>query len=1098
MPSVNVNTYREITPLIYAWTTPDIPKYEGWEKIGYTEQETADTRIAQQASQLSVKKDKVWSRRALFTSEAGGRFTDTDFHAYLKHQGVERELDPKRTEWHDFGPAPKKSLDYFNDFAGQDFSDFSSVDKKDDYVLRPEQRAAVEQAVATFSAGKEEVLWNAKPRFGKTLTAYDLMRTLEVKKVLIVTNRPAIANSWFDDFTRFIGHQTAFRFVSDSPSLSNRSPMTRQQWRDFSLNHLDEDLRLVEFLSLQDLKGSAYFGGHYDKLEHVARLEWDLLVIDEAHEGVDTTKTDVALDQIQTTSTLHLSGTPFKALATGKFDESQIFNWTYEEEQSAKLQWEDTGQENPYAALPNLNLFTYQLSRMVADRLAEGVAIDEDDTNIDYTFDLNEFFATKNSGFFEYEDEVIKFLNCLTSNEKYPFSTPELRDEIRHSFWMLNRVASAKALAKLLGKHDVFKDYTVILAAGDGKTNESTDAVATGKSLDKVRSAIAEAEENDGKTITLSVGQLTTGVTVPEWTAVMMLSNMSSPAQYMQAAFRAQNPCTFERSGSTFQKKNAYIFDFAPERTLTIFDSFANNLRPNPSGDQGIRQDNILTLLNFFPILGEDAEGKMIELDASQVLTFPQVFKAREVVRRGFLSNLLFANVAGIFRYSEHVKEILEKLPTANQRKVKAGEPIEIPEPPPVTDQDGNVQVDKETVIKPKVTELGKPVWRVEDIPTPEPGGTTEEAARDIARAVTEQTRSKRQELKEEYGLTAKQVERDEKRTEQAVKDQVERAYTEHNISRKHLDDVLKNAATEAEAEAVAAKKADQEEAFKTNILSIVEETMDQLVPEVVTREETKKEQKRANKAMDDARSHLRGFARTIPMFLMAYGDRGTCLANFDDYTPDDVFEEITGITETEFRLLRDGQEVTEEDGTVTKIPGMFDAAVFDQSVQEFLDKKELLANYFDEAQTENIFAYIPQQKTSLVFTPQPVVKMMVDILEAENPDIFNQPEKTFADLFSTAGLFLMELVRRLDAGLAAEFPDQDERLRHILGSQLFEMSHNQILHRITIEAVSGGVQERKTWIEESGHFRVGDLAGMSAEELQKMADEMLTEGRAE
>jgi type II restriction enzyme len=270
------------------------------------------------------------------------------------------------------------------------------------------------------------------------------------------------------------------------------------------------------------------------------------------------------------------------------------------------------------------------------------------------------------------------------------------------------------------------------------------------------------------------------------------------------------------------------------------------------------------------------------------------------------------------------------------------------------------------------------------------------------------------------------------------------------------------------------------------------------IVPEVVTREETKKEQKRANQAMDDARSHLRGFARTIPMFLMAYGERGIRLSNFHDYTPDDVFEEITGITEAEFRLLRDGQEITEENGTVTEIPGLFDEAVFDQSVQEFLDKKEALADYFDDAQTETIFAYIPQQKTSLVFTPQPVVKMMVDSLGAENPGIFTDPTKTFADLFSTAGLFLMELVRRLDTGLAGVFPDQDVRLRHILTSQVFEMSHNEILHRITIEAVSGGVPQRKAWIEESGHFRVGDLARMTAEERQNMVDRMLTEGNGQ
>jgi type II restriction enzyme len=920
------------------------------------------------------------------------------------------------------------------------------------------------------------------------------MRELDVRKTLIVTNRPAIANSWFDDFVRFIGHQTTFKFVSESPSLAERSPMSREQWRHHSLDHQDQDPRIVEFVSLQDLKGSQYFGGSYPKLKHIADFEWDLLVIDEAHEGVDTTKTDVAFNQIRRTRTLHLSGTPFKALASGRFADGEIFNWTYEDEQTARQEWADDGEDSPYAALPQLNLLTYQLSRMVTDRLAEGAAIDEDEANIDYTFDLNEFFSTKGNGYFEYEAEVIKFLDCLAANEKYPFSTPELRDEVRHSFWLLNRVASAKALERLLKRHEVFKDYTVVLAAGDGRSDES-DPAAIGKSLDNVRKAIAEAEATGGKTITLSVGQLTMGITVPEWTAVIMLSNLSSPAQYMQAAFRAQNPCTFERGGTVFQKQNAYIFDFAPERTLTIFDAFANNLHPNPSGDSDVRQENIRRLLNFFPVLGEDAEGRMIELDASQVLTFPQVFKAREVVRRGFLSNLLFANVGGIFRYSEHVKEILEKLPTAKEGRVTTGQTIDIPQPPPDTDRDGKVKVDAETVINPKVAELGKPVWRTEDIPTIEPDAPAGAMATKIAKAVTEQTREKRGELKEAYELTAAQVERDEKRTEQAVKAKVERAYAEHTIAQKHLDDELNEAATEAEAQAVEAKRVEQAQAFQEDILAIVGAAIEEIVPEVVTREETKKEQKRADQTMDDCRSHLRGFARTIPMFLMAYGDRDIRLSNFDDYTPDDVFEEITGITEDEFRLLRDGQDVVEEDRSVTKIPGLFDEAVFDQAVQEFLDKKEALADYFDDAQTENIFAYIPQQKTSLVFTPQSVVKTMVDALEAENPGIFTDPDRTFADLFSTAGLFLMELVRRLDTGLAAVIPDQDDRLKHILTSQVFEMSHDAILHEITVEAVSGGVPERKAWIKDSGHFKVGNLAKITPEERQKMVDDMLTEG---
>jgi type II restriction enzyme len=1099
--SPNISTFHEVVPYIYSWKTPDIPKYEGWEKIGYTEQDSADKRISQQASQLNITKIKVWAYRAAFITEDGGTFRDSDFHTFLKQQGIEREFDPNatphRTEWHKFAGAPKSSRQYFLEFASKTFSTPPGP-AREDYTLRPEQRAAVEQAVAAFGDGGREVLWNAKPRFGKTLTTYHLMRTMDVRRALIVTNRPAIADSWFDDFQRFIGHQTTYQFVSESPSLAERSPMTREQWRAYSRENQDGDPRIVEFVSLQDLKGSQHFGGGYPKLKHIAEMTWDLLVIDEAHEGVDTTKTDVAFSQITRTHTLHLSGTPFKALASERFGGDQIFNWTYEDEQAARQQWSDDAQDNPYESLPTLNLLTYQLSRMVSDRLAEGVAVEEDAANVDYTFDLAEFFRTKDNGFFEYEADVIRFLDTMTTNEKYPFSTPQLRDEIRHSFWLLNRVASAKALERLLKRHPVFKDYTIVLAAGDGRSNggdgldEAGDDVAAGKSLAKVRAAIAKAEAEGGKTITLSVGQLTTGVTVPEWTAVIMLSNLASPALYMQAAFRAQNPHTFVRGDKVLQKKNAYIFDFAPERTLTIFDTFANDLSPNPTGDPAVRIENIRRLLNFFPVLGEDSEGRMIELDAAQVLTFPQVFKAREVVRRGFLSNLLFANVAGIFRYTEHVKQILDKLPTAKAGRIRDGQPLEVPEPPPVTDAEGNVQVDTETVINPKVAVLGPPVWSVEALPPVTPQTKASTAAKQIAEVVTNQAAAKRTELAAEYGLTQAQTDRDAKATEAKVRVAVERAYTEHEIAKRHRDDDVNQAATEAEAQAVEAKQSAAEEAFQAQILAIIATTMDAIVPEVVTREETRKVQKQADKAMDDARSHLRGFARTIPMFLMAYGDRGIRLANFDDYTPDEVFEEITGITEAEFRLLRDGREVTEPDGTVVKVPGLFDEALFDQAIQEFLDKKETLADYFDDAVTEDIFAYIPQQKTSLVFTPKKVVTLMCDTLEAENPRIFGDPTTSFVDPFSTAGLFCMELVRRLDKGLAGTIPEPDERLRHILTKQVYELSHNEILHRITIEAVSGGVPERKAWIEGSGHYRVGDIARMTHAEREKTVDEML------
>lgn len=1089
MSSPRIDTYRVIQPVVYSWSTPDIPKYQGWEKIGYTDQQTAEKRIAQQASQLSISQRINWQRRALFTSVAGGCFTDRDFHEYLRQQGVQRETQPKRTEWHNFAGTPKDSLQYFNDFAGQDVHTMQAG-SIEDYRLRPEQQSAVEQALTAFAAGHTEVLWNAKPRFGKTLTTYDLMRRLEVKKALIVTNRPTIANSWYDDFTRFIGHQTTFKFVSESASLAARNPMTRKQYRELLSAKPDDEIRIIEFLSLQDLKGSQFFGGMHNKLKHIADFEWDILVIDEAHEGVDTTKTDIAFDQITRKYTLHLSGTPFRALASGKFGQDQIFNWTYTDERKALVAWDDQAEENPYAALPTLNMYTYQVSRMISDKLSVGVAIAEDDANIDYAFDLGAFFATKENGFFEHEAEVIKFLNALTTNEKYPFSTPDLRDEIRHSFWLLDRVASAKALERLLKKHETFKDYTIILAAGDGRSADA-DLAIVGKSLDRVRSAIAEAEATGGRTITLSVGQLTTGVTVPEWTAVIMLSNLTSPSQYMQAAFRAQNPCVFERNGQVLQKQNSYIFDFAPERTLTIYDAFANNLHPNPSGNPGTRQQNIRTLLNFFPVIGEDSEGRMVELDAAQVLTFPQVFKAREVVRRGFLSNLLFDNVAGIFRFSEHFIEILDKLPKANAGKLKTGEGVAMSEPLPVVDADGNAHVDTETVINPKLEGLGKPVWRIEDV-APVSDTPHRQVAKQVASIVAEKLRPTREKLKIEYGLTSKQIQRDEKATEGQVTAVVERTVMEHQIAKKHIEAELAKAATEAEAQALQARAVKLNQSFQSDILAAVTTITDEVAKGIITREETKKEQTRADDAIADARAHLRGFARTIPMFLMAYGTRDMTLANFDDHTPDDVFEEITGITEDEFRTLRDGQDITEEDGTITHIPGLFDEAVFNQAIQEFLTKKEDLADYFDDTLTEDIFAYIPQQKTSLVFTPQKVVTIMVEELEKQNPDIFNDPDKTFADLFSTAGLFLMELVRRLDNGLAQKIPDKEERLKHILTNQIFEMSHNEILHRITIEAVSGGIEERKRWMEDSGHYNVGNVADMTPEERQDLVDELL------
>lgn len=594
MRKPDINTAKSVTPMIYAYTTPEIARHNGWTKIGYTEQDV-ETRIKQQTHTADVKWNLEWKGNALFDDGSGDRFTDKDFHAYLRKSGIEQESG-KNNEW--FHVTGQESRIKFYDFRAN-HGILQSLSTVVPYQLRSEQEDAVDKTIAYKNDHENgEFLWNAKPRFGKTLSVYDFCKKSGAKTVLIVTNRPAIANSWYEDYMKFLGTESGYLFVSEVDALKGRPcVLSRSEYTNLLIAHGDDENygNCIEFVSLQDMKGSKYFSTNaIDKLREVAEMNWDVLVIDEAHEGVDTYKTDVAFDRINRKFTLHLSGTPFKALANNKFADNAIYNWTYADEQTAKRDWDVSSEkENPYAALPRLNLFTYQMSEIVKDELQQGVEINGETE--EYAFDLNEFFST-NNGKFKYDSSVDKFLDAMTLQEKFPFSTPELRDELKHTFWLLDRVDSAKALAKKLHDHPVFKDYEIILAAGDGRMDDDEE---TKKSYDKVVDAISKYD----KTITLSVGQLTTGITIPEWTAVLMLSNVKSPALYMQAAFRAQNPCLFKNGSSYARKENAYVFDFDPARTLTIFEEFANDLSADTSagrGDLETRKEHIKELLNFF------------------------------------------------------------------------------------------------------------------------------------------------------------------------------------------------------------------------------------------------------------------------------------------------------------------------------------------------------------------------------------------------------------------------------------------------------------------------------------------------------------------
>lgn len=1091
----NIKSFKRIVPMIYAYTTPGIPYHEGWTKVGYTEAQTVRDRINQQTHTANIRWNLEWQDNAIYKDGSGESFTDHEFHAYLEKESVPREPG---TEWFHENGAHLRT--YFDTFASREISVSS---EELDYELRQEQADAVKMTKKYFENGGTEFLWNAKPRFGKTLSSYDLVRQMGYTNVLIVTNRPSIANSWAEDFHKFIGWRKKLAFVSETDSLKGKpGVLSRDEYMKAISKVKDDAPGMVAFESLQGLKGSVYFGGKFDKLSWMAKeytgrdgkkhkgIDFDLLIVDESQEGIDTMRTDRAFRNIQRKHTLYLSGTPFKALASDQFAENQIYNWSYADEQEAKNNW-DKEEYNPYEKLPKMEMYTYQISNMIYDQVQRGIDLSDEDA-VDYAFDLNEFFLTNESGKFVHEEEVKKFLHALVTNEKYPYSTPELRQELSHTLWLLNRVASAKALAKLLKSDPVFSEYEVILAAGDGKLDDEDE---NEKSFDKVKAAIAEHE----KTITLSVGQLTVGITIPEWSGILMLCNLQSPSSYMQAAFRAQNPCTISVNGQQMRKETAYVFDFDPARTLIIFDEFANNLSPRTADGRGTadsRKDNIKRLLNFFPVLGEDDEGKMVALDAAQVLSIPRKLKSQEVVRHGFISNFLFRNIGNVFGAPGIVKDIVEKLTPANEDPRKRDkENLEHISDVPV-DENGNVEVSNEIVIgktqdlfgqkkyEDMVSSFESQISRVAE-------STTTTAIENSIKSLVETVKEK---VKEEFVkpvADAYEVKKGaQNRIERQVDREIEQKFQEvhddyiqqTNIAKVEFEKKQKTAETEEEVKKiqddfqVQMQNAFQE--FTNAAQTMVEETIQNKPAELVERMEKQKAEEEKKSVEDSVRAHLRGFARTIPSFIMAYGDKNLTLQNFDDYTEDDVFEEVTGISEADFRFLRDGGEYDNpETGEKEYFEGrLFDETVFNDSIQEFLKKKQELANYFDESHEADIFDYIPPQKTNQIFTPRWVVKKMVDQLEENNPGCFDDPTKTFADLYMKSGLYITEIVKRLfrSERIKEQIPDDEERIRHILRHQVYGMAPTRIIYLIATNYILGFDEKLK---EETTNFVQEDAA---------------------
>ena len=541
---------------------------------------------------------------------------------------------------------------------------------------------------------------------------------------------------------------------------------------------------------------------------------------------------------------------------------------------------------------------------------------------------------------------------------------------------------SVKALEQLLKEDPVFKDYKIIVAAGDGRTfeDEENDFRNNEKSYEKVKNAISKHD----KTITLTCGQLTTGVTVKEWTAVLMLTDIKTPSLYMQAAFRAQNPYKEFRNGSLNAKKSAYLFDFAPTRVLEIYDQFANGLNPKAvSGEitEEDREKNIQELLNFFPVISEDVNGEMIELDAGKVLTFPNAIAASEIVNARFMTNLLFNDsLKGVFNFPKEVEDILNKMPEEkNKRAQKTKNTLDLDDARKINDNKTTKINENSEII------LGEKIFKA----------NTDRVVDNLLKQNNEKVSS--DELVESFTVVAEPLIAKYKVVYKTTVAETKEATKEIQEKVKIVAEVFNNSEIKDSAD------------LKQKLIDILEEDF---VKNKVTEKEEEVVEKVQKTKEDEIRDRLRSFTRTIPMFIMANDSKEEItIDNFDLEISDEDFLDLTSITKEEFYKLRDGFDY-EEDGERKIFQGVFNKYRFNASITEFRSKKDKLADYFTAE--DDIFELIPNQKTNQIFTPKKVVQMMVNKLEENNPSLFTRTDSTFIDLYMKSGMYITEIVKKL------------------------------------------------------------------------------------
>ncbi len=599
--------------------------------------DAAKERIRHQTQTAGVSFELLYTEITAYQDKKDLKvFQDHEIHNILKRSGIKQkffETDKdghKANEWfYTDLETVKKSIAAAKE--GRTSLNASEITKDQSPVIfRPEQQDAIDKTIKQFTkkSSSGQMLWNAKMRFGKTLTALQVIKEMNFNRTLILTHRPVVDKGWFEDYQKIFYDRNDFEYCSkkNGGSLSEEKSFY-EKLKSASKNGM-KDFHFIYFASIQDMRGSEIVGGKFDKNEEIFNINWDFIIIDEAHEGTQTElgKNVISLCRKKGTKVLHLSGTPFNLMED--FKEEEIYTWDYVMEQKAKADWEllHQGDPNPYACLPRLNIFTYNLGKLYSDY-----------ADADIAFNFREFFRVDEDGTFVHEKNVNQFLNLLTKEDKdsnYPFSTKEYRENFRHSLWMIPGVKEARALSRLLQQHPVFSQFEIVNVAGDG--DEEVDSSDALKAVEKAMGPHPE----ETYTITLSCGRLTTGVSVKPWTACFMLSGTYSTAAstYMQTIFRVQTPAIIGGK----QKEECFVFDFAPDRTLKVIAETAKISHKAGTTTQNDRE--ILgDFLNFCPIIGFEG-SKMIEYDTPKMLEQLKKVYVERVVKNGFEDGYLYSN----------------------------------------------------------------------------------------------------------------------------------------------------------------------------------------------------------------------------------------------------------------------------------------------------------------------------------------------------------------------------------------------------------------------------------------------------------------------